>query len=53
MDDQGQQIIKPKCLPARLDKITEKDAYIMDNGEYINLFISTQAPTDFIYEVFN
>lgn len=41
-------MLKPKVLPARLDKITEKDAYIMDNGEFINLFISAQTPNDFI-----
>jgi hypothetical protein len=32
--------VKPKIVAARQEKILPGDAYIMDSGEYINMFIS-------------
>lgn len=26
-------------IPAKLDSISSTDAYLLDNGEYINLFV--------------
>lgn len=34
-------MVKPIALPGRLEKITPSNAYIMDNGEYINLYITS------------
>jgi hypothetical protein len=53
LNEENNAILKPKVIPARLDKITENDAYIMDNGEYINLFISKNTSNDFILNVSN
>ena len=38
-DETEQTIVKPMVVPARQEKITSADAYLMDNGEYLNLFI--------------
>ena len=50
-DESCQQVVKPKVLPGRLDKLTNQDAYVMDNGEYINLFICSEIPEVFAQEV--
>jgi hypothetical protein len=50
-DESCQQVVKPKIYPGRLDKLTNQDAYVMDNGEYINLFICSEIPEVFAQEV--
>jgi protein transport protein SEC24 len=42
---------KPNCYPATLSKLGSKDAYVIDNGEYIFLYIGNQVPDNFIYNV--
>ena len=38
-NESSQQMLKPACYPAAMDKIGSKDAYVIDNGEYIYLYI--------------
>lgn len=50
-DESGQTMVKPRLLAGRLEKLTKQDAYVMDNGEYINLLIQSQVPEQFVQEV--
>ena len=50
-DESGQTMVKPRVLAGRLEKLTKQDAYVMDNGEYINLLIQSQVPEQFTQEV--
>lgn len=50
-DDTEQSIVKPKIVQARQEKVMPGEAYIMDNGEYINLFVMAQIPDQFASEV--
>jgi len=47
-DESGQTMAKPRILAGRLEKVTKQDAYVMDNGEYINLLIQSQVPDQFV-----
>ena len=42
---------KPNLYPASMEKLGSKDAYIMDNGEYIFLYLGNQVSDNFIYNV--
>ena len=42
---------KPQCYPATLEKLGSKDAYLIDNGEYIYLYLGNQVSDTFIYNV--
>jgi hypothetical protein len=44
-------MVKPKVIAARQDKISSQDAYLMDNGEYLNLFIGGHISDNFAQEV--
>jgi hypothetical protein len=44
---------KPQCYPATLEKLGSKDAYLIDNGEYIYLYLGNQVSDTFIYNVRN
>ena len=52
-DETEQTIIKPKVIPALLEKITTEDVYIMDNGEYLNIFIANEVNPRYIQDVSN
>ena len=40
-------MVKPKILNANSDGLTRDDAYIMDNGEFISLYITRGIPDEF------
>lgn len=42
---------KPPCQAATLEKLGSKDAYIIDNGEYIFLYLGNQVDDSFIQNV--
>ena len=42
---------KPLCYPATLEKLGSKDAYLIDNGEYIYVYLGNQVSDTFIYNV--
>lgn len=42
---------KPHLQIASLEKLGNKDAYLIDNGEYIHLFIGNKVDDNFIYNV--
>ena len=50
-DETEQTIVKPMVIPPRQEKISSADAYLMDNGEYLNLFIGGHVPEEFAQEV--
>ena len=50
-DETEQTIVKPMVIPARQEKISSADAYLMDNGEYLNLFIGGHVSDQFAQEV--
>ena len=43
--------MKPKVVPPLLEKITTDDVYIMDSGEYINIFIANEVNPRYIQDV--
>lgn len=40
-EETAQLMVKPRVIAGRIDKLTKQDAYVMDNGEYINLLIQS------------
>ena len=42
---------KPNCYPASLEKLDSKNAYILDNGDYLYLYLGNQVSDTFIYNV--
>lgn len=50
-DETEQTMVKPKVVAARQEKITNADVYLMDNGEYLNLFVGGKIPDEFAQEV--
>lgn len=42
---------KPNCHPANLEKLDSKNAYILDNGDYLYLYLGNQVSDTFIYNV--
>lgn len=44
-------MIKPYVHAAALEKLGSKDAYIIDNGEYIYLYIGNQVDDSFVKNV--
>jgi hypothetical protein len=42
---------KPTCYPATLEKLDSKNAYILDNGDYLYLYLGNQVSDTFIYNV--
>lgn len=45
-------IVKPKVLTASFEKIQREEAYILDNGEFINFFVCSMVPDEFVQQVF-
>ena len=45
-------MVKPPCVAASLDKLGSKDAFVVDNGEYLYLYLGNQVPDRFVQEVF-
>ena len=39
---------KPNAFPAALEKLGQKDAYVIDNADYIYLYLGQQVPDEFI-----
>ena len=50
-DETESVLCKPKVIPGEYKKISSASAYLMDNGEYINLFIGHKIPQEFAYQV--
>jgi hypothetical protein len=46
-DENATIMVKPKILNANSDGLTREDAYIMDNGEFISLYITRGIPDEF------
>lgn len=42
---------KPACIPASMERLGTKDAYVIDNGEYIFLYLGNQVDDVFIQNV--
>lgn len=51
VDSSEATIVKPKVLTASFEKIQREDAYILDNGEYINFFVCSMVPDEFVQQV--
>ena len=43
-DENMESVVKPKVINAEIKKIIATEAYIFDNGEYINLLIGSKIP---------
>lgn len=50
-DDTEAAIVKPKVLAAEYKKIFGNEAYILDDGEYINLLIGSKVDPEFCAQV--
>jgi len=50
-DETESVLVKPKIIPGEYKKISNASAYLMDNGEYLNLFIGHKIPEHFAYSV--
>ena len=46
-DEDGTTMVKPKVLNANSECLTRNDAYVMDNGEYISMYITKGIPDEF------
>ena len=46
-DETEALLVKPKITPGEFKKVSSGSAYLMDNGEYINLFIGHKIPNEF------
>jgi hypothetical protein len=44
-------VTKPECRPASLEKLDSRHAYLMDNGDYLYLYLGNQVPDGFIQSV--
>lgn len=44
-------VTKPDCLPATMEKLDTRHAYLIDNGEYLFLYLCSQVKDDFIQNV--
>ena len=42
---------KPICVPAAMERLGSKDAYVIDNGEYLFLYLGNQVDDSFIQNV--
>lgn len=42
---------KPNCSAAAMEKLGSKDAYVIDNSEYIFLYLGNQVDDSFIGNV--
>lgn len=43
-DDSLTYLVKPKVTHASKDKVNSYNAYLLDNGEYINLYVGSHVP---------
>lgn len=50
-DETESMLVKPKIIAGEHKKIQSADAYLMDNGEYINLMLGSKIPREFAVEV--
>ena len=50
-DETESMLVKPKIIAGEYKKISNGSAYLMDNGEYLNLFIGSKIPQEFAYSV--
>ena len=46
-DETETMVVKPKIIGGEHKKISSGEAYIMDNGEYINLMLGSKIPNAF------
>lgn len=51
-DESEQSISKPKIIPCQLEQISQEDIYVMDNGEYINIFVASKCNPRYVQDVF-
>ena len=51
-DESTQFIVKPNLLPCRGSKLSHKEAFIVDNGEFLTLLVGSDCPQDFLYDIF-
>jgi hypothetical protein len=40
-------MVKPKIIHSSQEALTREDAYVMDNGEYISVYITRGIPDQF------
>lgn len=50
-DETEQSIVKPKVQACEIKKISSSEAYVLDDGDYINLLIGSKVPPEFCAEV--
>ena len=51
---EGAQLMsKPLCYPASMEKLGSKDAYLVDNADYVYLYLGNQVDDTFIQNVSN
>lgn len=45
-------MVKPLCLPCRGNKLSHKDAFIIDNGQYLTLLVGQNCSSEFLHNIF-
>jgi hypothetical protein len=48
---EGGWVTKPDCRPASLEKLESRHVYLIDNSEYLYLYIGNQVPDKFMQTV--
>lgn len=49
--DDATLMTKPQCFPATLEKLDSQNAYLLDNADYLYLYLGNQVSDSFIYNV--
>mmetsp|Transcript_48786 Transcript_48786/g.66403 ORF Transcript_48786/g.66403 Transcript_48786/m.66403 type:complete len:126 (+) Transcript_48786:376-753(+) len=52
VEEETNLIKKPKCRPLRREHIHHTGCYLLDDGEYLNLILGTNAEQDFVQQIF-
>ena len=45
-------IVKPDCVPCQYTKSYYAETLLIDNGEFLTLFVGHKTPTDWLNEIF-
>ena len=45
-------IVKPNCVPCQYSKAYYAETLLIDNGEFLTLFVGHKTPTEWLYEIF-
>ena len=51
-DETTEMIVKPNLIPCQYSKTYYAETLLIDNGEFLTLFVGHKTPTEWLYEIF-